>query len=261
MKLKSQGEKRLETSIRRCGKIAIAISGGYDSSFLAKFAIETIGKENVLPVHIRSAFSPSRDERSLAKFAAGERIGILILRANPLAVAKIAGNPPDRCYHCKRNIMGLVVKEAGRRGFAKIADGTNLDDISEHRPGLEATNELGILHPLLDAKLTKRDMIAIAEKRGFDLSFSPSSSCLATRIPHGTKLDRRTLKMADDAENILCEFRIPSPRVRVLGRKAVIEVAPGHIPAIIGNRDAILGSFSGLGFQRIFLDLEGYRKK
>ncbi|HPN84847.1 MAG TPA: ATP-dependent sacrificial sulfur transferase LarE [Victivallales bacterium] len=261
MKKFEEKQKKLAEKLSALPRLAIAFSGGYDSSFLAKFAEKILGPKKILLIHVDSPFCPSRDKKAVAKFAELNKIPILLLRANPLLDSKISSNTPKRCYHCKTKIMRLVISEGRKMGFANFADGTNLDDISEHRPGFRATEELRILHPLLEAQIRKNDMIQIAKKLKFDLSFSPSSSCLATRIPTGTRIDAKSLKKADMAENILCDFSIPSPRVRIIGKNASIEVEPEYFDVILRNRKRILNKFEDIGFSKIFLDIRGYRKK
>lgn len=253
-------EKRLRKILEDAGSLAIAFSGGYDSSFLAKFAEMTLSANNVLLIHVKSVFSPSRDELAIAKFAKASHARIVNIRANPLSVEKIARNPNIRCYHCKKVLMKMVIKKAKEFGFAKIADGTNYDDLSEERPGFKASNELNIMHPLLDAELTKKDMIIISKTYGFELSFSPSSACLATRIPHGTRLTAKALRTADKAENILCEFSIVSPRVRIHNDLAVIEPHPESFGQILKHREKIVSKIKELGFKKVLLDIAGYKK-
>ena len=258
--LDTEKESKLKKILQDTGKLAIAYSGGYDSSFLAKIAEKILGSENVLLIHVKSVFSPLRDEIAVANFAKCARVRIINISVNPLANEKIVKNSRRRCYHCKKVIMKLVTEKGKSLGFAKFADGTNFDDLFEERPGFKASNELRIMHPLLDAGLRKGDMVAISEKYGFDLSFSPSSACLATRIPFGTRLSVKALRMADGAENILCGFRITSPRVRVYGEAAVIEIFPELFEVVLKNREEIVSKIKGLGFKKVFLDLLGYKK-
>jgi uncharacterized protein len=256
----SKKTKKLAEIIKSYGRLAIAFSGGYDSSFLAKFAIMTIGAENVMLFHVRSPFSPSRESLASAKFAKINRVSLHIIRANPLDDEKISANPGNRCYLCKKKIMRLIIEAARGRGIRDVADGSNLDDLADYRPGSKACEELKIKHPLTAAKLEKKEMIKISEAMNFNLSFCPSSSCLATRIPCGVKITSDALKMSDKAENILRDIGIASPRVRVLSKTACIEVNPEFMNAIIGKKEFIIRGFKRAGFERIHLDIEGYRK-
>ncbi|HRR06946.1 MAG TPA: hypothetical protein P5105_06645 [Victivallales bacterium] len=187
MNLKKK-EKKLKTNLLKIKKLAIAFSGGFDSSFLAKFAEMILNKNNVILIHVESCFSPSRDKRAAAKFAKENQLRLFKINATPLTKKEITDNTKDRCYYCKTVIMKMIINCAKKNGFLNVADGSNYDDIFEERPGFKACKELKILHPLLDSYITKRDMIKLSKKYNFNLKYCPSSACLATRVPMGTKI-------------------------------------------------------------------------
>jgi uncharacterized protein len=249
--------QKLAKILSKLQRLAIAFSGGYDSSFLAKFAELTLGRENVFLIHVRSQFSPWSDRIAVAKFAKKYRMPVAMIDFNPLRGRNISFNPPDRCYQCKKKIMRLVIAEGRKAGFANFADGTNLDDIFQDRPGFRATEELGIIHPLLDAGIGKKAIATIAENLKIDISFAPSSSCLATRIPFGTKITNEKLGMIDQAEKLLCEFRVPFSRVRIVEKNAFIEANPQYFGDIIRHRGKVVAKFKKIGFEKIFLDIQG----
>lgn len=252
-------EKKLNSILSSYDSLAVAFSGGSDSVLLAKAASCAV-KGKLLLVHVISEFSPELESNFAKEWADKNNLSIKIINAKPLSNPDIKKNCPRRCYHCKRMIMGEVIKEAKKNGIKIVADGTNLDDFNDYRPGLKAAEELGIKHPLSDAGFNKNMIRRLARKYRLPNWRSPASACLASRIPYNTPLNPETLARIDEAENFLKQFGVGKCRVRLSSEGgARIETSPFYFKRIIENRKAINNCFSKLGFSGATLDLRGYR--
>jgi len=168
-------------------------------------------------------------------------------------------NPRDRCYRCRKVMAGVLAEMARSHGLARVADGTQCDDLQEHRPGLRAADEEGIVHPYLDAGLGKEEIRAIARDRGYRFRDLPSSPCLATRIPYGQELNPDDLQRIARAEDLLGARGFSPLRVRLHGPVARIEVMPREMERFFSLRGEIVQELKGLGFRYVTLDLEGFR--
>ena len=260
-------EERLACELRRYNSLAVAVSGGTDSLFLATFAIEILGRENVLPIHAVLPFSPKRETRLVREWAKERNIDVKILELDLLKEESVTRNDSQRCYYCKRIIMQNFIAEvrkindASEIVFAEIADGTVLDDFGDYRPGLKATEELGIIHPLADAGFSKRILRNIARKNGLKNWNMPASACLASRIPCGIPLNAEILQMVGDAEEFLTDYGFPGCRVRVpFDREAKIEVRPIYFRKLMKIREFIIKKFKRIGFNSVSMDPAGYRR-
>ncbi len=251
---------RLQQIIRDCGSLAIGFSGGVDSALLLHVAHDVLG-DRVLAVTEASELHPAA-ELEEARALAGE-IGarLAVIGSDPLGCDRIASNPPDRCYHCKRRIFERIADVAREHGIETVADGTNADDATAHRPGLRAAAELGVIRPLHDAGLTKQDIRDLSRELGLPTWDKPAYACLATRFPYGRRLDPAVLKMVERAEAFLHDLGFRQCRVRHHGEIARIEVEPDRIcevasPEVAGR---IAEHLRALGFSYVALDLAGYR--
>jgi uncharacterized protein len=173
----------------------------------------------------------------------------------------IWNNPIDRCYLCKKAIFTDLLSFAKKNHFKFVVDGTNADDTGDFRPGIKALNELGIRSPLLESGLTKKDIRELSREEDLDIWDKPAMACLLTRIPYDTEISQGTLRLVEEAENMLFELGYPGTRVRVHGDLARIECMPGYIEKIIHNPDKehIISDLKKIGFRYVSLDLEGYR--
>lgn len=250
---------KLEEDLRALGRVAVAFSSGVDSTFLLKVAHDVLG-DGALAVTARSRAFPERETEEAAAFCAAEGIRQLVVGTDPLSVPGFKENPPERCYICKKYIFSEMLRAAGELGFSRVAEGSNMDDLGDYRPGLAAIAELGVLSPLREAGLTKAEIRALSRELGLPTWDKPSYACLATRFVYGETIDAEKLRMVELAERRLTDLGFRQVRVRVHGDVARIEVLPEDIqrlaaPETAAEVDAYLRS---LGFGYAALDLGGY---
>ncbi|ONI44301.1 TIGR00268 family protein [Candidatus Epulonipiscioides gigas] len=255
--------EQLENFIRRLipKGVVIAFSGGVDSSLLLKVASiegKKIGAD-VYAVTFETKLHPQADLEIAKQIAKNTEVIHDIIFIDELTKTEILKNPIDRCYHCKRFLFEELIKYAKQHNLKYIIDGTNVDDLSQYRPGIKALNELGIISPLAQLKIDKATVRKYAKKLGLNVHNRPSAPCLATRIPYNIKLDMEILKNIDKAETFLKELGFVKNRVRLHKNIIRIEVDRKDIYAIMECSDKIIKYFKGLGFLYITLDLEGFR--
>ncbi|OGV58740.1 MAG: TIGR00268 family protein [Lentisphaerae bacterium GWF2_52_8] len=251
---------QLEKVLSGCGRLAVACSGGADSTLLASAAVKLMGRENVLLLHVKSCFSPDRESDFFETWTAASDLQTKIIHADPLGIPEITRNDARRCYHCKKFIFSRLLQEAEELGFAVLADGTNLDDFNDYRPGLEASAELGIGHPLAEAGFGKREIRILAKHLGLANWNAPAAACLASRIPCDTALDEKSLALVSSAEDFLCGLGFPECRVRKLGTLAKIEVGTHHLAILWEKRETVNERLRTLGFKSVAIDLAGYQQ-
>lgn len=254
---------RLEGALRGVGRVAVALSGGVDSSVLMAVAHGVLGREGALGVSVRSETLSADECDAAAAMAQSFGWAHEVVSFDEFTVDEFAQNPPDRCYFCKRGIFGLIVAVAARRGFSTVVEGTNADDCADFRPGRRALVELGVKSPLLEAGLTKADVRELARRLGLPNAERAANSCPATRFPAGTRLTREDLVRVSGAERALAGLGLSGPlRVRVHGDVARLEVALDVLSAIAGDdalRDKVCSTVREAGYRYVCLDLAGYR--
>jgi pyridinium-3,5-biscarboxylic acid mononucleotide sulfurtransferase len=248
----------LKTIIAGNGPMLVAYSGGVDSTLLAAVARRVLG-ENTRCVLLDSPVVPRAAVRQAQEIASDLGLGLDIIPVPLLEHAEFCKNPADRCYHCKKISAGYLKKRAAELGLACIADGINVSDTGEHRPGLQASTEEGIVHTFIEAGCTKQDIRDIARELGLPVWQKPSASCLASRIPYGDCITPEKLGMVEEAEAYLAGLGIGQLRVRLHGNLARIEVHKEDTGKILNQQSAVVRHFRSLGFAYVTLDLEGYR--
>jgi uncharacterized protein len=253
--------RTLQDLMRSFGKVVVAFSGGVDSTFVLKVAVEVLGRENVLAVTADSP-SVSRAAMAEAKQLARE-IGAehLIIESHELEDPCYAANPPDRCYYCKSDLFGRLKDLASQRGFDVIVSGANADDLGDWRPGLRAGEEHGVRNPCAEAGLTKADIRRLSRELGLPTHDKPAAPCLASRVAYGIGIDKEVLERVERAEGYLRRLGLREFRVRHHGDLARIEVPPDWIARLADpqGRQQITEFLHGLGYKYVTLDLDGYR--
>lgn len=260
VRLEERAEKldRLKEVLEEDQRILIAFSGGLDSSFLAGVAAEVLG-DGALLVTLDSEAIPRSELLEAEKIARSLGLRHRIVGYRILESEDIAKNPPERCALCKRGIAKALKEIAEEEGIGRVADGVNLSDYGDYRPGIRACDEEGIIHPLAGAGLTKPDIRDLAKEMDLPFWDKPSMACLASRIPYGERITPDKLRMVEEAEEFLMGRGFRTVRVRVSGRTARIEVEEGDLDRILGMREEVAKELRRIGFLYICLDLEGYR--
>ena len=241
--------------------MALAFSGGVDSSLLLKMAADRAAKKGtkVWAVTFNSRLHPSCDLENARKVA-GELGGIhVILEIDELEMEEIRSNPVNRCYLCKRNLFRTLMAFAKEKGVEVLAEGTNEDDLHVYRPGIQAVRELGIRSPLAEAGLTKEEVRRLAAACGISAASRPSTPCMATRLPYGARLDYEILKKIEAGEEILRRMIGGNVRLRLHGQVVRIETDPERFSLALEKREEGVRQLKERGFVYITLDLEGFR--
>jgi len=254
--------KKLKNMLAGYGKVAVAFSGGVDSSLLLSVCCDVLGFENVIGVQAVSCLLSSDtvyDARMTFKRCTGEHLELTCIELFPLEWDEFVKNGEERCYLCKKKVYSILKKFGRREGCDYLLDGTNVDDFEEQRPGLKAIRELDVQTPLLAAGLNKTEVRGLARMLGLTNHDLPSNSCLATRIPHHTEITLELLKDIEKAESILKKMGFFGCRVRPLEKQAVIEIMKNDFSRVVEQhyRDEITRQFKSLGFETIRLDLIG----
>jgi pyridinium-3,5-biscarboxylic acid mononucleotide sulfurtransferase len=254
-------EEKLEHligSIQKYRSAVIAFSGGVDSTLLAHVAGQVLGKNILLVTASSSTFPPA--ELKAAKLLAA-KLGLphRVIVSEETAIAGFTDNTPDRCYLCKRSLFLKIADIAEKEGYDAVFDGSNADDAEDYRPGRKALMELGILSPLSEARLTKKEIRLLSVERGLPTADKPSYACLASRFPYGEKITADKLRRVGAAESALQKLGFRQLRVRSHGDCARIEIAAAEIETAWKKRTAIGKACKKAGFVFVAIDTEGYR--
>jgi uncharacterized protein len=252
---------RLIAALRGYGRVAVAFSGGIDSTVVAQAAQLAIGEEAIAITAVSSSLAEGELEEAEAL---AKQIGIRhrVIRTNEFADPNYLRNNSDRCYFCKSELYGRLAMLRHELGVDAIASGANLDDRGDHRPGMKAAAENGVVHPLLDCELTKDNVRALARAWGLPTWDKPATPCLSSRIAYGEEVTPERTRMIDQAERWLRARGLRVVRVRYhKGDLARVEVPLDELPAIASAevRTELVLAFRDIGFKFVTLDLEGFR--
>ena len=251
----------LESSLTRLGSVLLGYSGGVDSALLAVVCRKALGPDQFLAVIGRSASYPAEQYRRRYRSGLSVRSPLLELDTHELDDPAYRVNATDRCYHCKRELWTQLGSLAEQRGLAAVIDGTNADDLGEHRPGLQAATEYRVRSPLAELGWTKAMVRAAALSLGIPTWDAPASPCLSSRIQYGLEVTPARLRQVEEAERILRGFGVTGDlRVRHRGDYASVEVDPAQHSWLQSHWDQIASDLTALGFARVELDPRGYRR-
>lgn len=255
--------RRLNAILRDCGSVVIGYSGGVDSAYLARAALDALGPDRVLAVTGRSASYPDVQYRTALAVVRAIGLPHLEIETRELDDPDYAANPRNRCYFCKRELYSRLTEIARARGYETVLDGSNADDRSDHRPGAVAARELGVRSPLQEAGLTKSEIRRLSRDRQLPTWDQPAAPCLASRIAYGLEVTPERLRKIEVAESALRALGDWGDlRVRCHGAWARVELDPTMLPTLTEEsmRRRLTEAVRGAGFERVCLDLQGYRR-
>lgn len=250
--------KKLKAYLRELGSVAVAFSSGVDSTFLLKVAHDELG-DRCIAVTAMSCSFPRRELNEAKDFCRSEGIRQIIVESEELKIEGFCQNPKNRCYLCKKELFEKIREIAEKENINAVAEGSNLDDNGDYRPGLQAVAELGVKSPLRYSGLSKADIRALSKDMGLPTWDKQSFACLSSRFVYGETISEEKLSMVDRAEQLLLDLGFHQERVRIHGKMARIEVLPEEFDKILANRERIVREFKAAGFTYVTMDLQGYR--
>ena len=251
----------LKKIIQQTGGCAVAYSGGCDSSLLMMVAREVLGDRSLAVIATSSTY-PKREFEQAVALARENKFPYIVITSEELDIPGFRENPPDRCYHCKKELFTKIKKVAREHGFDHVADGSNADDLKDYRPGMRAITELGILSPLRMAGLTKAQIRTISrEVYHLPTADKPAMACLSSRFPYGSAITPEKLTQIEAIENFLTDHGFSGGRARHHDKILRLELPVDQMQRILESpiREECIKFIKSQGFNYVALDLEGYR--
>lgn len=261
MKSEKRKTKKLEEILKKLKSVVVAYSGGVDSTFLLKAALDILGKDNVLAVTAKSELFPQSELEEAKKIARRLGASHTVITTHELKNKSFVHNPVNRCYHCKKELFSKLKLVAAKERLGYVVDGTNFDDLKDMRYGRIAAAELGIASPLVEAGLGKKDIRSMSRRYNLPTWDKGAFACLASRFPHNQKIGKKMLVKIENLEDFLKSLGFRQVRVRVHDKMARIEVGADEVTRFLNKkmRSRISSKFSSFGFAHVALDLAGYR--
>ena len=251
---------RLQQILKTLDRVAVAFSGGVDSTFLLQAAYQTLD-DGTLAITARSGLFPAREMDEACEFTASKGIRHIISDMDEFSIAGFAENPENRCYLCKKSLFAHFREIADEHGIHHLLEGSNVDDDGDYRPGAQAVTESGALSPLREAGFTKQEIRQLSHEMGLSTWDKPSFACLASRFPYGETITRKKLKAVEASESLLFDLGFKQVRVRHHGNLARIELNADQIGTLLQPhvREAVYAGVQQAGFTYVSIDLRGYR--
>lgn len=260
MKTAQEKLDALKSNLALLESVAVAFSGGVDSTFLLRVAHDVLG-DHVIAVTASSCSFPERELREAEAFCKQNGIRHIVCKSEELDIDGFRQNPKNRCYLCKHELFEKIWAIAKEQNLAAVAEGSNTDDNGDYRPGLIAVKELGVKSPLREVGLSKAEIRALSKELGLPTWNKQSFACLSSRFVYGETISEEKLGMVDKAEQLLLDLGFHQVRVRIHGTIARIEILPDEFERLLveASRDKIYSTLKSLGFTYVTLDLGGYR--
>jgi uncharacterized protein len=253
--------QKLYAHLNSLGRVVLGYSGGVDSGMLAVAATRALGPERFLAVMGRSASYPEVQADTALQLAQRFEIPVLEIETHELEDPRYLSNSTDRCYFCKSELWSRLGTLARERGFDTVIDGTNADDLGEHRPGLRASREYQVRSPLAELGWTKADVRTAARELELPTWDAPAAPCLSSRVLYGLEITSERLRQVEEGESFLRSIGVTGDlRVRHHGSKARLEVAPDQMARVRAQWSSIASQFAAVGFGEVELDPLGYRR-
>jgi len=249
----------LQKILKKLDKVVVAYSGGVDSTFLLKAAVETLGAENVQACIAQGPSLPQSQYETAVEIAKNMGVDIRSVKPDELADADYSANKADRCFHCKSHLYKILTAIAKEQNFDCVICGCNFDDKDDFRPGNRAAKVFDVGCPMMEAQLTKEDIRELSRQMGLPTADIPASPCLASRISYGLEITEQRLKQVEQAEEFMRGLGLVEFRVRHHDTVARIEVKAGDMDKVMKERERIVEKLQGLGFKYVTVDLRGFR--